>query len=589
MTSSSTQTRRPTSTYTTRGTIGMASLCAALIATGNVISEVYRDPPLSSVDPTAPGAVSYLAHHIIVFLVAGIASFLLFRLWDSCTGKESPSALRWRSRLSRTRFFVIGAFVLALPWLCWAIAHFPGTMRDDTFAQLFQYRGAVGYYSQHPVLDTLVFGFFWDLGSSLGNAAIGLFVFILIQIVLTSCSISLCVTHVREQGFPEMASWAVLIIAALSRAFYQPVDTMSKDALNGWLFVLAFYCYLRTLTSDGDWLASRTRNLIATVVATTLCITTKRTMLYVFAASYLIVALVWVFSRKARPHARKALVASVLVATGSLALSLCVISPLLNSTLDVAQNKTYEMYSVPEQQVIGTLRAHPDALSASELADLNQVMDVSRALETYNPHRSDEVSATMRPDAQTETLLRIWLELGAKHPGSYFSAYARLASGWMSLNDSLNYAHEVESDLLTPARVEAWSSFFSGDQDAVLAFFDDADFTLPESLSGFNELLEGFDTWQVTDLPLLSSYGLFCFALPLDVLVYLIGRRRGTSFLALLPYLILPASLAVGPIALYWYSIPSVYATPLALGSTGLSAGVDASPESGSRPRHLAA
>ena len=94
MTSSSTQTRRPTSTYTTRGTIGMASLCAALIATGNVISEVYRDPPLSSVDPTAPGAVSYLAHHIIVFLVAGIASFLLFRLWDSCTGKESPSALR---------------------------------------------------------------------------------------------------------------------------------------------------------------------------------------------------------------------------------------------------------------------------------------------------------------------------------------------------------------------------------------------------------------------------------------------------------------------------------------------------------------
>lgn len=103
-------------------------------------------PPLSSVDPTAPGAVSYLAHHIIVFLVAGIASFLLFRLWDSCTGKESPSALRWRSRLSRTRFFVIGAFVLALPWLCWAIAHFSGTMRDDTFAQLFQYRGAVGYY-----------------------------------------------------------------------------------------------------------------------------------------------------------------------------------------------------------------------------------------------------------------------------------------------------------------------------------------------------------------------------------------------------------------------------------------------------------
>ena len=123
----------------------------------------------------------------------------------------------------------------------------------------------------------------------------------------------------------------------------------------------------------------------------------------------------------------------------------------------------------------------------------------------------------------------------------------------------------------------------------ILAFFDDADFTLPENLSGFNELLEGFDTWQATDLPLLSSYGLFCFAFPLDVLVYLIGRGRGTSFLALLPYLILPASLAVGPIALSWYSIPSVYATPLVFGSTGLRAEADTSSVPGLQPRHLAA
>ncbi|MEE8704425.1 MAG: DUF6020 family protein [Olsenella sp.] len=581
-------TQRPASARASKGTVGLAVLGAALIALGNLISEVYRDSPTSSDYQTGLGMATCLAHALVIFLVAGVVSFLLFRLWDSCASVDGDAPLHWRSRLTPAQFFAVGTLVLAIPWLCWAVAHFPGTMRDDTISQLFQYRGAIGYYSQHPVLDTLVFGLFWDLGSSLGNAAIGMFVFILIQIALTSCAISICVSYAREHGFPEVAAWAILAIAALSRAFYQPVDTMSKDALNGWLFVLAFFCYMRTLDSGGEWLASRARNVIATVVVTALCVTTKRTLLYVFAVSYLLVALSWAFSRKARPRSRKALIVSALTAVGSLALSLCVITPVLNSTFHVAQNKTYEMYSVPEQQVIGTLRAHPDALSASEVSELDQVMDVDRAIEAYNPSRSDEVSATMRPDGQATTLLRIWLELGLRHPGSYFSAYARLASGWMSLTTSLSYAHEVQGDLLTPARVEAWSSFFSGDQGTVLAFFEDADFTLPESLSTLNGLLEGFDAWQVEYLPVLSSYGLFCFALPVDVLVYLVGRRRGAKFLALLPYFVVPASLAVGPIALYWYSIPSVYATPLVVGTTGLSDNED-SYEPDSRPRHLAA
>ncbi len=158
----------------------------------------------------------------------------------------------------------------------------------------------------------------------------------------------------------------------------------------------------------------------------------------------------------------------------------------------------------------------------------------------------------------------------------------------MSLTTSLSYAHEVQGDLLTPARVEAWSSFFSGDQEAVLAIFEDADFALPESLSALNGLLEGFAAWQVEYLPVLSSYGLFCFALPVDVLVYLVGRRRGAELLALLPYFVLPASLAFGPIVLYWHSIPNVYVTPLVLGTTGLSDD-GGSNESDSQPRHLAA
>jgi hypothetical protein len=74
---------------------------------------------------------------------------------------------------------------------------------------------------------------------------------------------------------------------------------------------------------------------------------------------------------------------------------------------------------------------------------------------------------------------------------------------------------------------------------------------------------------------------LFCFAVPLVTFVYLVSRKRFRGLCALLPYYLLLGSLYVGPMVLFWYSIPFVYALPLVLG-------VPFSSESGNRQRRSA-
>jgi hypothetical protein len=572
------------------GTYGLALFCALLISSCNLVSEIFRDFDHFQEFLQSGLAFRYCLRAFAVAAIVFALCVVLFRLWDATGNRRGSSPVRagvigrflsWRMTLTDRQLFAVGALVLVVPWMVWAIAHFPGALRDDTFAQLFQYYGVHRYYSQHPVLATLVFGFFWDFGALLGNPAIGLFALIVIQIVLTACVISASTVFAMRQGMPHAIAVALIVFMALGRAFYQPVDTMSKDALNGWLFVLSLLCFARITETKGSWLLESRWNAPVSTLAMTFCFATKRTMVYAFFGAVLIIAVVCLFSRRRRPS-KKALCAAALVLLAPFALCFGLIQPVLDASLQVAHNATYEMYSIPEQQVVRTLAEHPDALTADGYQELDSVLNLDAAISTYNPNRSDEVSSTIRKNADVAPLLRCWLALGAWYPSTYATAYAELASGWTSLSLPLDYAHEVEGDLLSPVRITFWANgFFGGDEDAMRAFFSNCDFSLPSWLSGANALLENMDAWKARHLPVFSSYGLFCFAVPLVTFVYLVSRKRFRGLCALLPYYLLLGSLYVGPMVLFWYSIPFVYALPLVLG-------VPFSSERGNRQRRSA-
>lgn len=459
----------------------------------------------------------------------------------------------WNVRLA-----LAAAGVIFVAWLPWIATHAPGTMRDDTFPQALQWFGIYPYYTQHPVTDTVIFGLFWSLGDLLGSRGLGLLCYIVVQAAVTSLLFGAVAACLDRVGAPRLLIVLAIVYYAFSRVIYQPVNTMSKDALNGMAFVAFCVLFFEAVRSDFARLCSW-RFCAALCVSIVLCAVTKRTMLYVIVLAVAATIVVRLVQRRPVRRLVLSVGASVVIALG-------VWNPLANAAVGAEANPTYEMYSVPVQQIARTLREHPDALDASDRERLEDFLDVERACEVYNPWRSDEATWCVVNASRFPACADIWLKLGLEYPGSYAAAVMNLTANWFSLNATIDYGHDAQAELFTPERMDAWESFFSSRAE-LESFVETLDLTQPESLAGARAALERLDAAQRSLAPI-SSYALWCTVLPLVTLVYCLYCVRGrgavvacVSLLAVSAALLV--SFLVGPIALYWYTIPSVYIVPL--------------------------
>ena len=517
---------------------------------------------------------------------------------------------------------ILVAFIVVLTsWLVWIVGHAPGTVRDDTIPQMLQALGMYDWYTQHPVVASLIFGFFGRIGLSIsGNIADGLFIYIIVQAVVTSAIVTYTVSVVRRGGLPTALLIGAVCFYAFSRMVYQPVDAMSKDSLSAMLLLLVFAIAVdvqlgRTIGAPRERIsaaacgdirsgyhqrqiatpqmppASRNGRLVDTVprlkrerrfdirfivvrcvllsIAVILCILTKRTMGYILPV-FFVVLLIFDLAKRGR----RRLIAIPIVGIICSILAMFVLMPTVNAAVGADENATYEMFSVPNQQMIHVADEHREKLQADDVAALGNAFDLPRAIHDYNPWRSDEVSGTISAERYSFIgLLPTYISLGLEYPDEYAEAFFGTAGGWFDLRGQTTFAHEFTKDQMNDGRLDAWSAFFNGDRvraEQFLRSFDphggSADV---DSRTDFETALDSLDNAQGA-IPSSSALGTYAFALPLIALAYIISRRKWVALSMMSLPALLFASLIVGPIALYWYVIPCVYIAPIMLCLPGM-------------------
>ena len=547
------------------GTFDMLS-CALSIVISLLSNTGTRFVQYQSLQIASPADAAVFVIKIILYAAA---LYLVIRavvsFWDGSThGRTGSASAPARSpilsiRLSDRGLYRACFLIMMAAWLLWVIPHLPGTMRDDSIPQYLQYFGYVDYYTQHPIFDTLCFGIFWDMGAALGSPLIGLSIYIIVQCALTAACFSLLLVYLRRRGVPDAALVILLVFYSFARVIYQPVDAMSKDSWNGWSFVLSMICVVEIARTHGACLQRRLY-LFGTIVSIFICIASKRTMLYVLTPTLVLFALTQI--RRKRSWAARTFAAGTVPALAFL----LIWNPLTVALFGATQNTTHEMLSVPVQQVIYTVKENPSALSDEERRELSEYIQIDRAVQVYNPWRSDEATGCINPDGDVKTLVKYWIKLGLEHPKDYLASFMNIAGQWFSLDIPINYGHDLEDELLTDARMEGWASFFPDggkrEAESVLRTFRSE---RPELLQKSYEVLEQIDSMRATRLPVFSSFGLYAFAIPITVAAWSIARRNLVSLgMSLIPLLLL-CTFLIGPIALYWYTVPIVYIAPLML------------------------
>ena len=540
---------------------------ACLIAVFTVVSYAFQTADSFAPLIQDPRSIAIaLASLVVIALVGYLALALLFSWFDS---QSSPSEKEPPFRvILRKRFFVYFCIIFVC-WLPWIVTNFPGTMRDDSIRQMFQVYGVEPYSGGNPLFDTWLFGLFWQLGDLLGQRSWGLYLYGVFQSLCTAASFSLMVCYLHRLRVPRPVIYLSLAALSLIIIFPLAAISMSKDSLNGWVYVVFLVLCAELCRTRGRALGSRWF-VLAFIATSIVLIASKRTMLYIA----LIAFLVFLVSFKACRKKRALVFLTIVVASYGLT---DVFLPYAMKN-DVPQESSVPSAAssfliLPLQQV-GRLLASGQPVDEESYSQLSRLIDCEKAAVLYNPRRGDDVGFSIRDYTDTDdrnAFLAAWAKLGMQYPNVYFEALVNHTFGWVSPFWKIAFGYNLKLDVFDESHMYIWSKYFPGGIEEAEEFLSPLKAQKPAALDAGRYYVERWATVQY-ETPLLIGFGPWCTWLPLVGLAYALRRRNANAVAVFAVPLGVLLSVLIGPMVLYWYAIPLYYGAPL-LFSVGFMGG----------------
>ena len=163
-------------------------------------------------DPGIRGKALLILKGCLLSVLFLPVTYLLFRVLDigsmnepaqestSGSGKSSAlrSALRTGLRPGKKtgRVFFISWIVIWLSWLPAFLAYYPAILSYDFHRQFGEaVKGYIWFFEYQPLIHTFLIRMFWLLGVKLGDVAVGMAIFAIVQGLLLSSSISAGISY----------------------------------------------------------------------------------------------------------------------------------------------------------------------------------------------------------------------------------------------------------------------------------------------------------------------------------------------------------------------------------------------------------
>lgn len=334
--------------------------------------------------------------------------------------ETSPKGERICAWMKKHLFAVVAVLLL----LCWAvpvITCYPANLCNDTWIQLSQYWGFSAFTSHHPPAQTLIFGFFTWLGTLVGSANIGLYLFVLVQTLLYAFLIAYSFTLMRRLTAPKWLYILTFGASAFSPYYANRVTMLLKDNLYSLTVLLFTIELIYALLQLEDFLTKK-RHLALTILSVLGIILFRNNGKYILYPTIFVLAILLIYKRKS--------LQKKLVMRG-LGLLLCpvllagIVSAVINNVYDIESGSIAEALSLPFQQTARCVSLHAGEITGEEASAISAILDYDVLLTQYTPYVSDPVKATFNRDATAEELaeyFKVWFKMFFKYPQTYIEA-----------------------------------------------------------------------------------------------------------------------------------------------------------------------
>lgn len=441
-----------------------------------------------------------------------------------------------------------GTILISLCYLPVAIIFYPGVCSWDTINQLNDYLTGtdpipfswiwgqetinVFLNDHHPVIDTFIFVLFYNLGISLGDVKIGIFIYSLTCMVATAVSFSymLCFINKMKIRLPRVAL-LIFLLAYPVLSVYS--FSMIKDSVFGVVFVWWFVIYVNVLFDKTSG-----KKLVALVILSVALGLTKKTGVYIALPSC--VALLF-----AKVQTESKWRIYVITAIGIPAVLMFFILPkLVFPAANIFPGGKQETLGPLFQQTARVDLDHPDYYSGEEKKIIGNVIDYEHIKDNYQYEVSDGIKDTYNLHAGSKEIIpyvKLWFKTGTEKPLSYIKATVGNSGGFFTPAQKVQlHTHMTPQKLVTGMdNIEE----FKGLRETYIMVVD--------FISG------------IPVISFLFQNVLFTFWIPLFVIVRSIKKRRKNTIISVIPVIMSVLVLIVSPNAHIRYGLPLVYCAPL--------------------------
>lgn len=443
------------------------------------------------------------------------------------------------------------SLIIAIVWLVWLMAFWPGAIPTDTARQLAQYFGTGGIKltNHFPFFVSVVFGSIYSLGMEVtGSCALSIAMLSLFQIALGSIVFGTLMKWIGKLGAPRWVTLGGIVFCAAFPLYSSHALTISKDFLHACflsLFALQILlsCIYRNRKDRPALSAWPAIAIVAILVSLT-----RNNGVYIAIPSLLILA---AFERDIRGYIALAGALASVVLWNSAFLPLCGVSP----------GERSEMLSIPSQ-IVGRALSERQELTDSERSVLEESfnLDLDVLADAYDPMLSDYIKNAIRTNENLDLLayLKTATSIALRHPGGAIAA---------AMNTTYGYWYPL--DLGTYWQTEGAPYWCGADDTYGLTGTWFADHELIEQwstrTSGVVSLLQNLRI-NSTVMTFLYRPGTYSWII-LFAMGYAYATKRNLLIVAmtLLPFFLLIATLLAGPCSSIRYSLPIIFSLPLFL------------------------
>ena len=330
----------------------------------------------------------YVLSLLVIFIIFLILTYLFRNFLDKYDWNRKntfKAATGLEQILSRRNAALIIAILICAAWIIPLCFLYPGTFINDTWGELQQFirysNGEAAFSDHHPIFDTLVISLIIvPLSQLTGKWHIIIFIYVLIQAILTSLAFASTVTYTyKKLGLGAKVSGALLLLYCIIPIFPAAVQTVSKDALHSWGFVFFVILYIELVRTNG--LVIKDKSFLAKLcIVTAYCCLTKKVGFYVMLFS-LIAA--FLFQKNNRIYLVIPIAAAIILMNG--------VMPIIMTNLQVSPGGKQEMFSLPFQMTARYVKYYSNDITEEEYKILDKVLSMDTLADRYNATNADPV------------------------------------------------------------------------------------------------------------------------------------------------------------------------------------------------------